>query len=120
MRVSWRLYGIVLALLVVVGFTTWAAALPQMTAHLRTLYKPTVGTDFAKAMPCKVCHTSTPALKTNLNAYGLDLQKAAKGTYNDAGFKAIEGLDSDKDGYTNVVELRAGTLPGDPNSKPKK
>ncbi len=34
--------------------------------------------------------------------------------------KAIEKLDSDKDGASNIVEIRAGTLPGDPTSKPKK
>jgi len=32
--------------------------------------------------------------------------------------KAIESVDSHKDGATSIVEIRAGTLPGDPASKP--
>ncbi|MDR7543874.1 MAG: hypothetical protein QN120_06470 [Armatimonadota bacterium] len=108
------------ALLVVVGLATWAAAKPDMSATLRTLYTPKDGTDLAKALPCLVCHTAMPGTKTNLNPYAVDLQKAAKGTYNTAAFKAIEGLDSDKDGVKNGDELRAGTLPGDSKSKPPK
>jgi cytochrome c2 len=108
------------ALLVVVGVATWAAAKPELTATLKTLYNPKEGTDLAKALPCLVCHTAMPASKTDLNPYAVDLQKAAKGTYNNAAFKAVEGLDSDKDGVKNGDELRAGTLPGDPKSKPGK
>ena len=33
---------------------------------------------------------------------------------------AVERLDSDKDTFKNIDELKAGTLPGDPKSKPKK
>jgi hypothetical protein len=109
-----------LALLAVAGLTTWAAATAPMAGPMRNLYNPAAGTDLAKAMPCLVCHTAMPGTKANLNPYAVDLQKAAKGAFNDAAFKAIETLDSDKDGFTNVVELKAGTLPGDPKSKPQK
>lgn len=37
-----------------------------------------------------------------------------------AAFKAIENLDSDADGATNLKEIEAGMLPGDPSSKPGK
>jgi cytochrome c2 len=121
MRRSWGVLGIGLAALVVVGFATWAAATPQAGTPFRTLYgTPKEGSALAKAMPCQVCHTAMPPAKTNLNPYAADLQKAAKGALNEAAFKAIENLDSDKDGSTNVVEIRAGTLPGDPRSKPQK
>jgi cytochrome c2 len=116
----WTALSIGVALLAVVGLATWAAAKPEMTATLRTLYNPKEGTDLAKALPCLVCHTAMPGTKTNLNPYAVDLQKAAKGAYNEAAFKAIEGLDSDKDGAKNGEELKAGTLPGDPKSKPRK
>jgi hypothetical protein len=33
---------------------------------------------------------------------------------------SIEKLDSDKDGVSNINEIKAGTLPGDPKSKPAK
>jgi hypothetical protein len=35
-----------------------------------------------------------------------------------ATFLAVEGLDSDGDGATNIAEINAGTWPGDPKSKP--
>jgi hypothetical protein len=109
-----------ISLLVVIGLTTWASASAYMTASFRTLYAPKEGTDLAKAMPCLVCHTAMPATKTNLNPYAVDLAKAAAGKpVDEKTYKAIEGLDSDKDGFKNGVELKAGTLPGDPKSKPK-
>ena len=114
-----KLFLIGVALLGAIGLATWAAATPQAGTTLRTLYSPKEGSDLAKALPCLACHTAMPGSKTNLNPYGTDLQKATKGTLNDKAFKAIEGLDSDKDGAKNGVELRAGTLPGDPKSKPK-
>ena len=62
-----------------------------------------------------------PPTKTGLNAYGKDVQKAAAGKALDEKIlRAIEKLDSDKDGASNIDEIKAGTLPGDPNSKPKK
>jgi len=51
-----------------------------------------------------------------LNPYGVDFAKQR--TRDAAAFKAIERLDSDKDGVSNLDEIKAGTLPGDPASKP--
>jgi hypothetical protein len=116
-----RLLCVGLALLAVLGVATWALATPQAGTPFKALYgTPKDGTDLAKAMPCQACHTAMPPSKTNLNAYGADLQKAAKGTITEAALKAIEKLDSDKDTFSNLVEIKAGTLPGDPKSKPKK
>jgi hypothetical protein len=33
-------------------------------------------------------------------------------------FKAIEGFDSDVDGFTNLAEINAGTEPGNKDSHP--
>ena len=77
---------------------------------------PTIYSQFKKTYPnstvlnifkCKVCHTGS---MPNLNPYGLDLQKMK------IDFKAIEQLDSDGDGFSNIVEINVGTNPGDPNS----
>ncbi|MDD5474151.1 MAG: DUF5667 domain-containing protein [Candidatus Methanoperedens sp.] len=59
---------------------------------------------------CGVCHVA-PAGGGGLNPYG----KAFK----DAGsFAAIESLDSDGDGFTNIAESNARTFPGNPDDHP--
>jgi hypothetical protein len=78
------------------------------------LYAPKDATPLAKA-GCVVCHAAMPPTKA-LNAYGADYLKQK--TRDNAALRAIEKLDSDKDGATNIQEITAGTLPGDPASKP--
>ncbi len=66
------------------------------------------GTSFS----CTVCHgPSGPPL----NPYGSAFKSNGSNT---AALTAIEPLDSDGDGASNIVEINAGTFPGDPNSKP--
>jgi hypothetical protein len=112
-----------LALVAVAGLTTLAAAKATDVGTFRTTYGSHIkdGSDLAKAMPCLVCHDKMPATKTGLNPYGMDVGKAAAGKPVDAKvLAAVERMDSDKDGVSNIDEIRAGTHPGDPNSKPKK
>lgn len=73
-------------------------------------YKPNADTALAKAK-CQICHVKG----AELNVYGkaLDRKPATAAT-----LKAAEKLDSDKDGFSNIEEIKAGTLPGDPKSKP--
>jgi hypothetical protein len=59
---------------------------------------------------CSLCHSSLSTYARN--SYGSDY--AANGH----SFKAIEGLDSDGDGFTNLQEIQALTLPGSSSSKP--
>ncbi|MRR52453.1 MAG: hypothetical protein EG825_16365, partial [Rhodocyclaceae bacterium] len=47
-----------------------------------------------------------------MNAYAIDYAAAGHN------FTAIENLDSDGDGFTNIVEINARTFPGDPTSHP--
>lgn len=49
----------------------------------------------------------------NVNPYGADFGK------NNHDFGAIEPLDSDGDGVSNINEIKAGSFPGDPKDKPK-
>lgn len=97
--------------------TAAAFALPKDAETFKELYKPKDGSALASA-GCLVCHDKMPPTKTGLNPYGADLVKQK--TRDAGGFKAIENLDSDKDGFSNIAEIQAGTLPGDPASKPAK
>lgn len=67
-----------------------------------------------KNSKCIVCH-ATPSGKGGVNCYG----KLLKGkSPSPAALKAIEAKDADKDGASNIAEIRAGTLPGDARSRP--
>lgn len=79
------------------------------------LYKPKPESELKKAK-CAACHVQRNG-KGDLNPYGKLLQKKKVEA---ASMKAIEKQDADKDGFTNIDELKAGTLPGDPKSKPAK
>jgi hypothetical protein len=74
---------------------------------------------------CDYCHhllqDNGTADKT-LNPYGVDYLYAG-GHHTDhqadqAAIKAIESVNSDGDGYTNIMEIQALTFPGDPNDYP--
>src|SRR3990172_10074439 len=58
---------------------------------------------------CLLCH---PAGSHQVNPYGRDYSR------NRGDFGAIEGLDSDGDGFTNLAEILALTFPGDPHDMP--
>ena len=64
---------------------------------------------------CLVCHTS-PKGKT-LNPYGKDLEAVmkAKGTkkLSEDILRSVEKLDSDKDGMSNIDEIKADRMPGE-------
>ncbi|MDR7434895.1 MAG: hypothetical protein QN189_07175 [Armatimonadota bacterium] len=107
--------------LMVVGILVFtygqAMAKPDQGNAFKELYAPKEGSALAKA-GCLVCHAEMKDLK-KLNPYGADLKKQLEKTKDiTAALKAIEPLDSDKDGVKNIDEIKAGTLPGDPTSKP--
>lgn len=64
---------------------------------------------------CALCHKKKNG--GGLNSYGKLLKKKKA---NASSLKAIENRDPDKDGFANIAEIKADTLPGDPNSKPEK
>ncbi|MEA2001044.1 MAG: c-type cytochrome [Actinomycetota bacterium] len=57
---------------------------------------------------CSLCHTNVPSL----NGYGTDWRDNSKN------FAAIEPLDSDGDGWTNIQEIQARSMPGSAASTP--
>jgi hypothetical protein len=66
---------------------------------------------------CATCHTKAMPKKGegDVNAYGKDMMTTKKDGKFD--FAKIEKLDSDKDGVSNIDEIKKGTNPGDPASK---
>lgn len=93
---------------------------PKIQIEFTKHVKPAEGSALAKA-GCVACHVA-PA-KAELNAYGKDMAAAMKALETKELTKEVLAklakLDSDKDKFTNEQELKAGTLPGDPKSKPK-
>jgi len=57
---------------------------------------------------CITCHSNIP----NLNPYGEDFRD------NGSDFAAIEQMDSDDDGFSNINEIVVRTFPGDPEDVP--
>ena len=103
--------GAVVALFVVSG-----AALGTVSwmKTFKDLYKPKKTTAIYKAK-CLVCHKSKTG-KDGQNSYGKLLEK---NKVEAKSLKAIERKDADKDRFTNISEIKAGTLPGDSKSKPR-
>jgi hypothetical protein len=67
---------------------------------------------------CKSCHSELP----KLNPFGLDvraeMERRKTRTFSRQVWSKLGPLDSDRDGASNLREIEAGTLPGDPKSKP--
>ncbi|MGZ8784305.1 MAG: hypothetical protein ACXW1Y_01925 [Acidimicrobiia bacterium] len=92
-------FGFLVVALGVFAITDSASAKDSILNSFTTTYPATAGSTLDS---CSTCHTSVPAL----NAYGAALR--ADGL----NFSAIEGLDSDGDGVTNLTEIRNLTGPG--------
>jgi len=109
---------------VLVALWSLTALLPTLQARPATqsqfyyVYRIEARTPLFRAS-CTVCHESRHGRK--LNRYGEDLRRAghyAKPEYK--GYRDIEKLDSDKDGFTNGEEIAAQKLPGSRVSRPKR
>jgi hypothetical protein len=71
---------------------------------------------------CQWCHykfkyDGTGNILDTMNAYGKDYHDNGR---NAAAVAAIENLDSDSDGYTNIAEIQANRFPGNPKDDPSK
>jgi len=97
---------LLLAIVLTTGFSTVTYAVSSYLTSFRSKYGTGITID-----SCSLCH---PGGNTgSLNQYANDYASA-----NHAYTTALENLDSDKDGFTNIVEINARTFPGDVNSKP--
>ena len=88
--------------------TTATANFPDISLAENT-YPAIVG---SRIDSCSLCHTSAP----NLNPYGSAYK--AKGRGFAASLTGIESVDSDGDGFSNIVEISALTFPGDAADHP--
>lgn len=92
-----------LAVMVLLG-ASMASARPNYLEAFNQHYD-TGGT---KLDSCSICHSGEAR-----NPYGRAYAGSGKN------FTAIENLDSDGDGFTNLVEINALTFPGDPEDYPQ-
>jgi len=85
------------------------AWLPQAQAFSSILndFNSNYGTANTRIDSCNTCHTSG----FGFNAYGNAYRNASS-------FSAIESLDSDGDGFSNISEINALTFPGDSSDFP--
>lgn len=98
------------AVLSMAGFAFLVSPATAKPEYLQGFNKK-YGTQGTKLDSCNTCHTTTQDAD-HLNPYGTDFRKANRD------YGAIEGLDSDGDGFKNIDEINAGTFPGDPNDNP--
>jgi len=102
---------LVVALSFVLGFAVIASANNGALADFDAQYPSN-----SLGGSCNICHTTVPTR----NPYGIALANNG-GTGNNiqpATFVAVEPLDSDGDGFTNLVEIKTGFFPGNAASHP--
>ena len=97
--------ALVVVALGVFALSDTASATNGVLDDFTAAYLSTAGTALDN---CSTCHTSVPAL----NSYGAALKAGGMN------FAAIEGLDSDGDGFSNLQEIRNLTNPGNAGDRP--
>jgi hypothetical protein len=97
-------------LLIVVALILMGGSAYALPSYLSS-FNSTYNTSNTVLNTCGLCHID-PNGGGARNAYGTDYAN------NGHNFAAIESLDSDKDGFTNIVEINARTFPGDASSHP--
>ncbi len=102
--------GVIVAVLVAVSFssTSDTSAFGSYLTSFNTKY----GTAGTALDSCDTCHNDD----MSRNDYGAAVE--AQGGGIDARLAAVESLDSDGDGYSNIDEINARTLPGDATNFP--
>ncbi|MFA5354031.1 MAG: hypothetical protein WC291_07365 [Thermodesulfovibrionales bacterium] len=97
--------------LVIVALLAWSAG----AAHARSSYMKTFnqkyGTTKTVLDSCKVCHLRSDG--GDRNSFGKDFNRAER-RFN----SWLEARDSDRDGFSNLQEIKARTFPGNYRSRP--
>jgi mono/diheme cytochrome c family protein len=92
-----------IGLLFVFGDSAQAKDKDEFLPAFESTYPDAVGT---RIDSCSLCHFTDSEGKWDENQFADDFDEA------DKDFVAIQNLDSDGDGYTNLQEIQAGTFPG--------
>jgi hypothetical protein len=103
-KMTKRLCTVLVVVTLGIGFSDISHAIDSYLPLFNTQY----GTAGSVLNTCTVCHTAVPARNAYGTAYGNNAHD----------FTAIEPLDSDADGFTNLAEITARTFPGNAASKP--
>jgi mono/diheme cytochrome c family protein len=96
------------AFTLVLGSGTRAGAETPYLAAFGAHYPGAAG---SRISSCLLCHTNPLGGEHAMNPYGNAVGE-------NLNFQAVEGRDSDGDGYTNLQEIRALTFPGNPADNP--
>lgn len=103
-----KLYG----LIAVLGLAVLAASMGSYAKPFMEKYSVKPDSKLGKA-GCALCHVSAKNLK--LNGYGTDMQKAMKEAktkrITPAILESLEKLDSNKNGKSNLDDIKADSLP---------
>lgn len=101
------------------GVSFQAVALPSLPGKFEDFYaEEDIDVSSLARKACGLCHDGFFPNRSNLNAFGKDLQADVDIRADLVDFGLIEELDSDEDGFTNIEEILSGTLPGDADSFP--
>lgn len=84
----------------------------QGTPEYMSQFNAKYDTRGSKLDSCMTCHTTQEGGAENINPYGADFGQS------NHDFGAVEGHDSDGDGFSNVDEIKADTFPGDKDDNP--
>jgi uncharacterized membrane protein len=97
-----------------------AQAEPEFLNTLLSTYKPYSAALQKRA--CANCHVDADNNPDQFNPYGAQIKQQLETDHASAVtpqiLHEVENADSDRDGFTNIQEIKAGTAPGDPKSKP--
>lgn len=98
---------------------TTAGARPEFLVAFKASYTNIKAGGVVDSASCNLCHKDGPP---KLNPYGASLKsamdKANVSAVNASLLHSIDSVDSDGDGFSNLEEINADTLPGDPKSHP--
>jgi hypothetical protein len=111
---SKRILAALIGFGMMLGFSTYAHAVPSYATSFKSTYPSSPLSSLSTTSGvagnlCTLCHGTSGGSR---NPYGSAYSS------NGHSFTAIQNLDSDNDGFTNLVEINAGTFPGTSASKP--
>ena len=109
-----------LALIAVLGLliASVASARPAYRTAAIAQFMLVADNGNTRTVGCTYCHVNANG-GAPWNAFGTDVRANFKGNIGDALYETLKAMkDADGDGYADVLEVFAGTLPGDKESKP--